>query len=309
MLLSLKKSLALVSLASVVLLSACSKSSDSPSNAGNGYPATTTPPPTSGSTGLALGTNATFGSTLTDATGKTLYFFSLDANGTSSCTGGCALAWPVYYAGNETAPAGVTASDIATITRADGQKQTTYKGWPLYYYAGDTKTTDVNGDGSGGTWFIAKPDYSIMLANNQLTGLDGKTYLANSTVGTAVTQYLTDANGKTVYAYSPDTFNTNTFTKADLSNNAVWPIDESAPLNVPSVLKKEMFVQINAVGKKQLTYKGHPLYFFGSDAKRGDNKGVSVPTPGVWTILTVSTAALTGSSSNDNGNNGNPYNY
>lgn len=289
---SLKNSLALVGITSILFLSACSKSNDSMAPA---YPPVTTPvnPPTS-STGLALKSNATFGNILTDANGKTLYFFALDANGTSSCSGGCAVAWPVYYAGNETAPAGVTATDIATITRADGQKQTTYKGWPLYYYAGDTKAADINGDGSGGTWFIAKPDYSIMLANNQLTGLDGKTYLANSTAGTGVTQYLTDANGKTLYAYSPDTFNTNTFTKADLSNNNIWPIDESAPLNVPSVLKKEMFVQINAAGKKQLTYQGHPLYFFGSDAKRGDNKGVSVPTPGVWTVLTLTTPALTG---------------
>lgn len=289
---SLKNYLALAGLTSALFLSACSKRNDSMTP---DYPPANPPLNTPGSTtGLAVKSNASFGNILTDANGKALYFFALDPNGTSNCTGGCAMAWPIYYAGNEAAPAGTTSTDIATITRADGQKQTTYKGWPLYYYAGDTKASEINGDGSGGTWFIAKPDYSIMLANNQLTGLDGRTYLANSSMGTGITQYLTDANGRTLYAYAPDTFNTNTFTKADLSNNSVWPIYESAPLNVPSVLKKEMFVQINAVGKKQLTYKGHPLYFFGSDTKRGDNKGVSVPTPGVWPILTLTTAALNG---------------
>lgn len=284
-----KTTFQLVCLAGSILLSSCSKSGDS-------SPDTTNPYGNGGTTttaNLQLSTDATFGSVLSDANGKTLYFFAIDANGTSGCTGNCELAWPVYYAGNETAPTGLVATDIATITRADGKKQTTYKGWPLYYYAGDAAKGEIKGDGSGGTWFVAKPDYSVMLANNQLLGNNGKNYTADLKEATGITQYLTDAAGRTLYAYAPDTFNVNTYTKADLSNNGTWPIYESEILNVPSVLKKDMFVQITAVGKKQLTYKGHPLYYFGPDAKRGDNKGVSVPAPGVWPILTVSTTALT----------------
>lgn len=292
MFIHLKKTALILSLGTAVLLSACSKNSDSSSPANNPY-GNPGSPVNSAPSSLALTTSTKFGSILTDANGKTLYFFSIDANGTSGCTDGCALAWPVYYAGNETAPTGLNATDIKTITRADGKKQTTYKGWPLYYYAGDTNKSDINGDGSGGTWFVAKPDYSIMLANNQLTGLDKVNYLANSQPGTAVSQYLTDAAGRTLYAFSPDTFNVNTFTKADLSNNGIWPIYESDVLNVPSVFTKDMFTQITSAGKKQLTYKGHPLYYFGSDVNRGDNKGVSVPTPGVWPVLTINTTALT----------------
>lgn len=295
MVVSFKKNLALLSLALVVIASSCSKKGDSVSDPyGNGYgnPPTNTNPPQTGTSSLQVGTNTTFGKTITDATGRSLYFFAIDANGTSGCADGCALTWPVYYAGNETAPTGLNATDIATITRSDGKKQTTYKGWPLYYYAGDTKTGATDGDGIGGTWFLAKPDYSIMLANNQLVGNDTKNYIDGAKEGTGVTQHLTDAAGRTLYAYAPDTFNLNTFTKADLSNNGVWPIYESDILNVPSVLKKEVFFQITSVGKKQLTYKGHPLYYFGSDAKRGDAKGVSVPTPGVWPVLTVNTTAL-----------------
>lgn len=37
-------------------------------------------------------------------------------------------------------------------------------------------------------------------------------------------------------------------------------------------------------GKKQITYKGRPLYYFGRDANRSDNQGVSVPSPGVWPV-------------------------
>lgn len=291
MLINLKRNVILFSLMGITivsLLSACSKSSDT------GTPEEGNPPTTPGTTDLSLklATNTTFGSILTDANGKTLYFFAIDANGTSGCTGGCELAWPVYYAGNETAPTGVIATDIATITRADGKKQTTYKGWPLYYYAADAKG-EVSGDGSGGTWFVAKPDYSIMLASTQLIGLDGKNYLADTKEGIGSSIYLTDAAGRTLYAFAPDTYNLNTYTKADLSNNGTWPIYESSILNIPSVLQKTVFAEITSVGKKQLTYKGHPLYYFGPDAKRGETKGVSVPAPGVWPVLTLTTTTLT----------------
>jgi len=286
----LKRELTRFSLIAIVFLSACSKSSDLPADTNDPYvnPVVTPAPATSG---LQLSVDGAFGNILSDATGKTLYFFAIDADGKSGCTGGCEAAWPVYYAGNETAPTGLIAADISTITRADGNKQTTYKGWPLYYYAGDTGKA-VTGDASGGTWFVAKPDYSIMLANNQLVGADGKNYNGNAAEGTGATQHLTDDKGRTLYAFAPDKLNQNTYTKADLSNNSIWPIYESNVLNVPSVIKKDLMFQITAAGKKQLTYKGHPLYYFGADAKRGDTKGVSVPAPGVWPILTLNTPAL-----------------
>lgn len=265
-------------------LAACSKKDNSatPEN-----PVVTNPQPVK--KGIQLATNAKFGAVLTDNTGKTLYFFAIDANGTSGCTGGCEVVWPVYYAAEASDNPGINAADLGEITRADGKKQSTYKGWPLYYYQGDAKAGDANGDGVGGTWFIGKPDYSLMLANNQLLGADGKQYTEGLTVGAGSTQYFTDANGRTLYAFSPDKANKNTFTKPDLSNNGVWPVYESDVKNIPSVLKAGSVAQITVFGKKQLTYKGWPLYYFGADAKRGDNKGVSVPTPGVWPVVKLST--------------------
>jgi predicted lipoprotein with Yx(FWY)xxD motif len=51
----------------------------------------------------------------------------------------------------------VTEGDFGAITREDGKRQTTYKGWPLYYYAGDKAPGDVLGQGLGNVWFVANP--------------------------------------------------------------------------------------------------------------------------------------------------------
>jgi predicted lipoprotein with Yx(FWY)xxD motif len=48
-------------------------------------------------------------------------------------------------------------------------------------------------------------------------------------------------------------------------------------------------------GGQQLTYKGHPLYYFGGDnLTKGSTKGISVPTPGaaVWKVANTATVAL-----------------
>lgn len=69
------------------------------------------------------------GSTLTDASGRTLYIFTTDgvATGKSACTGGCAAVWPplVAASGEIANPEGVTGA-FRTITRDDGSRQVTY---------------------------------------------------------------------------------------------------------------------------------------------------------------------------------------
>ncbi len=94
------------------------------------------------------------GNYLTGASGMTLYIFDKDTTGVSNCSGSCAGLWPPYVTASvpATLPTG-----IATITKSDGSIQFTYKGMPLYYYTGDTLVGDLNGDGVGGIWHLAKP--------------------------------------------------------------------------------------------------------------------------------------------------------
>ena len=235
--------------------------------------------------------STSLGNVLTDQKGRTLYFFTKDVKGTSSCTGGCLDIWPIFTtATTARLDTGLVAGDFATITRADGKSQVTYKGWPLYYYASDVAAGDVKGENVGNVWYVAKKSYSIMLANTQLVGNDGKNYTADYKEGTGDTQYFVDANGRTLYAFNRDKKNKNNYTKSDFSNDATWPIWSTDWKDVPSVLDKSLFSTIDVFGKKQMTYKGWPLYYFGPDnATRGLTKGVSVPTPGVWPIVQKTT--------------------
>lgn len=235
--------------------------------------------------------NTTLGNILVDEEGKSLYFFSKDTKEVSNCNDGCLNNWPVFYEANINIGSGLEASDFSTITRADGTKQTTYKNWPLYYFANDAAAGDTNGEAVGGVWFIAKPDYSIMYANAQLVGNDGKNYLGDYTEGEGATSYFVSIAGKTMYSFKNDAKNTNNFTASDFGNNGSWPIVELTLDQIPSTLDRADFGTINVFGRTQLTYKGWPLYYFGADTERGDNKGVSVPSPGVWPVVNKNIAA------------------
>jgi predicted lipoprotein with Yx(FWY)xxD motif len=56
-----------------------------------------------------------------------------------------------------TVPAGLKAEDFGTITRPNGAKQTTFHGYPLYYWANDTAAGDTKGHGFDGAWFVVDP--------------------------------------------------------------------------------------------------------------------------------------------------------
>src|SRR5213593_4331343 len=103
---------------------------------------------TTGSFTVQASNNATLGKTiLVNTQGVTLYRYDRDSAGTSNCTGSCATAWPpLAAAGTLNAGSGVTGT-LATISRADGSKQVTYNGMPLYTFQQDAKPGDATGDG------------------------------------------------------------------------------------------------------------------------------------------------------------------
>jgi predicted lipoprotein with Yx(FWY)xxD motif len=101
------------------------------------------------------------GNAITTTTGRTLYLFRGDVGTTSKCYGACATYWPpLLTSGKPTASGRVNASLLGTTKRSDGMLQVTYKGHPLYTYAGDTKSGQATGEGSkafGAQWYALAP--------------------------------------------------------------------------------------------------------------------------------------------------------
>ncbi len=109
---------------------------------------------------LGVSQNASLGSFLVDGKGMTLYVFMKDTQNSnaSACYGKCASFWPpLTTKGAAVAGSGLDASKLGTITRTDGSTQVTYNGWPLYYFAKDTKAGDTNGKKVQGIWFVVSP--------------------------------------------------------------------------------------------------------------------------------------------------------
>ena len=109
---------------------------------------------------INLATNDTLGTYLVNQTGFTLYYFMNDAsgNGISNCNGKCAELWPPFYAESKTVANGLSAADFTSELRADGRKQTSYKGWPLYLYSKDSEPNDAYGQGFNKLWFVVNPN-------------------------------------------------------------------------------------------------------------------------------------------------------
>jgi predicted lipoprotein with Yx(FWY)xxD motif len=101
-----------------------------------------------------------FGKIATNDKGMSLYRFDKDTANppASNCTGDCEKTWPIVKAEDNIVADGIDKALIGSITRADGTKQLTLGGWPMYTYIKDTKVCETNGEGVGGVWFTSAPD-------------------------------------------------------------------------------------------------------------------------------------------------------
>ncbi|HEX8753591.1 MAG TPA: hypothetical protein VF731_09265 [Solirubrobacterales bacterium] len=92
---------------------------------------------------------------LTTMGGRTLYSLSVEKHGRFVCTGSCLRDWHPLTVRAGTKPTGPV--KVGTVKRPDGRTQVTYKGRPLYSFAGDTRSGQANGEGikDVGTWHAA----------------------------------------------------------------------------------------------------------------------------------------------------------
>ena len=153
--------LAALATAAALALAACgssSTSSTSGAGAASGYGggAASAPGQSTGASVVSTKTSS-LGTFLVDGQGRTLYLWDADHGPKSTCSAACAQAWPpLTTTGTPKASGAVKASLLGTAMRADGSREVTYAGHPLYTYAGDTQPGQTTGEGSasfGAPWW------------------------------------------------------------------------------------------------------------------------------------------------------------
>jgi predicted lipoprotein with Yx(FWY)xxD motif len=160
----------------VLLLTACGGSSGPSSTSSststttaqatataNGQPSSTVGLPAKGSVVLVVQKSA-IGYVLAEASGQVVYVYDKDAKGgTPTCTGSCAATWTPLTGNPVASPAATGLGTLGTVSDANGAKQVTYNGKPLYIFKG-AKPLSVKGNGVGGVWHVIK------LSKSNVTG-------------------------------------------------------------------------------------------------------------------------------------------
>jgi predicted lipoprotein with Yx(FWY)xxD motif len=96
------------------------------------------------------------GYVLAEANHQVVYTYSKDKKGGKpTCTGSCAATWLPATGTPQAGPADVFPGQFGLVTRANGTKQITYNGLPLYLLK-DAQPLATTGNGQGGVWHVVK---------------------------------------------------------------------------------------------------------------------------------------------------------
>jgi predicted lipoprotein with Yx(FWY)xxD motif len=104
---------------------------------------------------------------------------------------------------------------------------------------------------------------------------------------------LTDNQGRTLYLFAGDKPNASTLSAA---GRAVWPpfTSSATPRAIGGAQASRIGTITGAAGVPQVTYNGHPLYYFIGDKNPGQTAGQNLLEFGArWYVLSGAGAAIT----------------
>ena len=220
---------------------------------------------------IGISFNEAVGTYLTDDAGNTLYVFIQDNANSSNCADSCAQNWPPVIVPSADAVSGVAelAGELGTFARADnGSLQVTYNRQPLYTFAGDTDTGQVNGEGVGSVWYVARPQIVSLGAVEGLGGV------------------LVDGQGRTLYTFANDSDGVSNCSGNCLQN---WPAlsisrEDELVAGLGAVQQDSLGTLTRTDTEAlQVTYNGMPLYTFAGDSEPGQANGEGIN--GVWSVV------------------------
>jgi predicted lipoprotein with Yx(FWY)xxD motif len=114
------------------------------------------------------------GTILVDPDGFTLYIFTADSGGESTCYDACADLWPPIPA-DTAISAELDGSIFGSTTRTDGSEQLTVNGMPLSLYTPDTSPGDTTGQDFNGVWFVVDANGEVIGGPEASTESSGPT--------------------------------------------------------------------------------------------------------------------------------------
>lgn len=263
----------------------------------------------------AVGAETELGDILVDADGMTLYGFTNDQDGQSSCYGTCAEAWPpVIVEDNWNVGPELDSAIFNTHTREDGTQQLVAGPWPLYRFAEDTVPGDMKGQGSGGVWYVVSAEDGTLIqdevsgdgdasddydygndydygyddpseagAEDDDEGTVPEEHLAVQIASTELGDVLADGEGFTLYGFLEDADGLPTCEGACADT---WPalLVEGEP-RLAEELDPDVFTTVEgAEGGTQVVAGDWPLYRLSADGAPGDVKGHGAS--GIWFAVT-----------------------
>jgi predicted lipoprotein with Yx(FWY)xxD motif len=207
------------------------------------------------------------------ASHRSVYLFTKDTKGHSACGPTCRKTWPrVMTAGAPQAGSGIKQSRLGQTSA----HQVTYYGHPLYYYVGDHRTAgSTKGQGRsefGGHWWVVSP--------NGAAGTGTTLTLHATPEGQALAG--PPGHARTLYMLSSDTKTHTTCTGACAPS---WPplITTGRPHAGSGVTASLISTFVRTDGTRQVTYNGHPVYYFAGDSGVGQDNGQCLyEGPGTW---------------------------
>ena len=149
-------------------------------------------------------------------------------------------------------------------------EQVTYNGAPLYYFSKDTAAGQTQGNLFGGLWFVARPD----TASTAVVGVHdggGKTFLVGPT-------------GGSLYYFSKDATGVSNCSGTCAQNWPALTVPQGIDPTAVTAAGGGLAMITRDDGTRQVTYDGHPVYYYAGDHAPGDTNGDGVG--GVWSLAT-----------------------
>jgi predicted lipoprotein with Yx(FWY)xxD motif len=210
---------------------------------------------------VTIATRSTsLGLILTNGGGRTVYLFTRDKTNTSNCGTTCRKTWPrVLSSGAPVAGTGVSQSKLGRTSA----HQVTYFGHPLYYYVGDKAAGQTNGQGRSsfnGRWWVISPQGKA--------GTGTKIHVGSTSLGNVVV----GPSGHTLYLLTADSANHTTCYSSCAKS---WPplITTGKPRAGAGTTAGLLGTALRHNGSRQVTYNGHPLYYYAGDTASGQTNG------------------------------------